>query len=195
MHQGKYSAHNTRKRGKTNKKIYILLASIVLVLGLSIGMTAAYLMDNSSSVTNTFTPASVKVDVEESFEDNLKKNVYLHNASDVKVFVRATVVEYWMDKNGNIVVNPEGCERSITWGSSTDWTNVDGIYYYKNALDPNNKKGIRDGDDTTDLIVEAVVTKLAEGYTYHLDIYAEAIQAEGMNATSAQEAWAAASGS
>lgn len=177
MHQGKYCARNTRKRRKTNKKLHILLASIVLILGFSIGMTVAYLMENTGSVTNTFTPAEAGVTVDESFNSKTKSNIGATNSGNTKAYVRITLVEYWM-KDNEIVAIPEHGKVTKSALNATDWFEVNGIYYYREPLDPGA---------TANPAFATVTAQIPDGYTYHLDVLAEAIQAEPSDAVEA--AW------
>nr|MBQ8245068.1 hypothetical protein [Oscillospiraceae bacterium] len=174
MYRGKFAS---RSRCRIGKRSGILLASIVLVLGISIGTTVAYLLDQTGSVVNTFTPATVTVDVEETFQNNIKENVALRNKSNIKVYVRATIAEYWK-KGNDIVAKPDGGSVNKVMGVMTNWLEKNGIYYYKTPLDP--------GAVTAELI-DKVTVEIPEGYTYHLDVYAEAIQAEPASAVAS--AW------
>ena len=174
MNRGKYSS---RRKAKPNKRSYILLASLILVLGLGIGATAAYLAADSVSVTNTFTPAQIEVEVQEEFSNNVKTNIGAQNTSDVKAYVRITLVEYWM-KGGDIVAKPDG--GSVTQTElNADWIQANGIYYYT--------KPLASGAAAT--AINQVTATVPEGYTYHLDVYAEAIQAEPTDAV--KDAWKA----
>ena len=173
MYRGKYGTRNGKK---VNKKARILLVSVLLILGIGIGATAAYLMNHTGSVTNTFTPAKVDVEVEERFEDNVKTNIGAKNTSNVKAYVRITLVEYWM-KGNDIVAKPEGGD--VDKAEHNDgWIVKDGIYYYTQPLAPNT---------SAPAALDEVTVTIPDGYTYHLDVHAEAIQAEPTTAVS--EAW------
>ena len=174
MNRGKYSS---RRKANPNKRSYILLASLILVLGLGIGATAAYLAADSVSVTNTFTPAQIEVEVQEEFSNNVKTNIGAKNTSDVKAYVRITLVEYWM-KGGDIVAKPDG--GSVDKSSlNTGWIMKDDIYYYTLPLEPG----------AAAIAIGEVKATVPERYTYHLDVYAEAIQAEPTDAVA--DAWKA----
>lgn len=177
MYCGKYVSH---RRYRKNKKLTALLVSVTLILGIGIGSTVAYLLDNTGAVTNTFTPANVSVDVEETFQNNTKTDVDIRNNSNIKVYIRATIVVYWK-KGNDIVAPPANGSVGITMGTSQKWIYKNGIYYYTEALEPNAE---------TDNLIEKVSVELPKGYTYHLDVHAEAIQADGLGADSAQDAWA-----
>ena len=173
MYYGKYknSVKSVRR-----KKPAILLISIVLLLCAVIGGTIALLMDTTNEVVNTFTPAEVEVNIEENFADNVKEDVYIYNSGDVPVYIRVRLVENWKI-DGQIV--PKPVDPAIVWGAE-GWFEVNGIYYYE---DP-----VASSDKTTNLIDQVTVTLPDNyNYSYHLDILAEAIQADPADAV--KDAW------
>ena len=52
---------------RINKKVILLAVSLLLILSAAIGGTVAYLIDQTGSITNTFTPAKVTPRIEEEF--------------------------------------------------------------------------------------------------------------------------------
>ncbi len=175
MYKGKYQKPAVTKHRRN--KPGILIISLVILIAVIAGGTAAYLLDYTNKVTNTFTPVNVTVEIEEKFEDNVKENVYIHNTSDVQVYVRVTLVEYWKNAAGEIVFPPTN--PTFDWGlwkdaTDPDWFQVGNIYYYKEPLDAESASYLT--DDTSNLI-DQVTVELPEGYKYYLDIRAEAIQA------------------
>ena len=82
---------------KMNKRFLAVLASVVLVLTMTVGATVAYLIDQSGPVTNIFTPSEVTSEVEEEFPDpyNVKQNVKIKNTGDAPAYIRAAVVFNW----------------------------------------------------------------------------------------------------
>lgn len=173
MYYGKYknSVKSVRR-----KKPAVLLISIVLLLCAVIGGTIALLMDTTNEVVNTFTPAEVEVNIEENFADNVKEDVYIYNSGDVPVYIRVRLVENWKI-DGQIV--PKPVDPAIVWGAE-GWFEVNGIYYYE---DP-----VASSDKTTNLIDQVTVTLPDNyNYSYHLDILAEAIQADPADAV--KDAW------
>lgn len=178
MYKGKYQKSAVTKHRR--KKPGILIISVVFLFAVIAGGTAAYLLDYTSKVTNTFTPVNVTVEIEEQFENNEKTDVYIHNTSDVQVYVRVTLVEYWKNAEDEIIFSP--VNPTFDWGSwsdegvdVSDWFQVGNIYYYKKPLDAESDSYLT--DDTSNLI-DRVTVALPEGYKYYLDVRAEAIQAE-----------------
>ena len=84
---------------RINKKVILLAVSLMLILSAAIGGTVAYLIDQTGSITNTFTPAKVTPEVTEDFTNNVKKDVKITNKGDIPAYIRVKVVVTW--KNGN----------------------------------------------------------------------------------------------
>ena len=158
---------------KNMKKMLILLAATMLLLTFAVGGTIAYLVTSDGPVVNTFEPAKVTIAVKESFEDNIKKDVYITNTGSAKAYIRAAIVVTWQDANGNIypAFPVENTDYRIDYG--TGWTPSGGYYYYNGEVEP--------GDPTTNLIdsIAPVAGKAPNGYALHVEILAQAIQAEG----------------
>ena len=157
------------KRNKT----FALILAVVLLLAVSVGGTLAYLSTKTEPVTNRFEPAYVRCVVND--------NLTVTNKSNVDAYIRAAVVVNWMDASGNVY----GEAPAAPTVNTTDWSvGSDGFYYYKTFVA---------ADETTEHLVTAVSdsTKTVDGivYKYTVEVVAEAIQAEGMGARDAQDAW------
>lgn len=195
MYQGKHEKKPNTRRYPRSKRTTVLLACLALLLTCIVGTTVAYLIDTADQITNTFTPAEVSCVVNESFENNVKTNVTVENpngTNNIPVYIRAAIVVTWKDrKEGNIYgampVEGEDHDYKITLNlgnGPTQWTKgTDGFYYY-NSIVPV-------GGSTAALIAECTpVAKAPIGYGLNVEIVASAIQADGMGATTAQDAWA-----
>ena len=183
MQKGKYLS--AKRTGRTKKKPIILIVSLVLLFVAAVGGTVAYLYTTSGSTTNTFTPANVPITPTEETTADSKSDIQFQNTGNVDVYIRATLTIYWKDSAGNIVPQPAG--GKIEGGNiSSGWTaGENGIYYYDFRVAP--------GDWTSIMLSDITVT-CPDGYTCHIDVHAESIQADGMGATSAQDAWKKAKG-
>lgn len=169
MNNGKYQANRPMRRKSWKTALPLILA--LLVLTISAGGTLAYIMDKTAGVENTFTPAQVSCQVNDGGT--------VTNTSNIKAYVRAVVVANWMDNKGNVY----GIAPNVTV-SSSGWTLDNGIYYYNGILNPNGQEG-----SVTTALSAASNDPAPEGYSLVVEIVAEAIQAEGMNATGAMDAW------
>lgn len=177
---------------KNIKKSLVLLTAMVVLLCAVVGGTVAYLVTATDPVTNTFTPSSLETKIEEKFTSKVKENVTIKNTGNVKAYIRAAVIVTWQNTDGTVygtVPKPgEGEDYSFT-GPAPGWTGLesDGYYYYTSPVEP--------GSETSALIQSCKPRKAApaDGYTLHVEIISEAIQAEPT--TAVQEAWGVTVGS
>ena len=168
------------------KKTILMLATMVLLLTVTVGSTIAYLVTSSGPVENKFTPAYVTSEVvEPDWNDGKteKNNVTIKNTGNTSAYIRAAIVITWKDKYGYTMpqVPVAGTDYTIEINDA-DWTLIDGFYYYKEAVAP--------GASTTNLIISCVSTG-----TYNdrrklcVEVVGSAIQSEGMGVTNAQDAF------
>ena len=167
---------------RINKKVILLAVSLLLILSAAIGGTVAYLIDQTGSITNTFTPANVTPHIDEEFNGSVKKDVQIRNAGDIPAYIRVKVVVTWKDEHGNVYGAAPVPRTDYTWTSGSDkWFLKDGFYYYS---EPVAAKG------TTGVLFTAcqpVAGRAPEGYSLSVDIHAQAIQAEPTTAVTS--AW------
>lgn len=182
MYQGRYRAQapaqkRPARRRKLNKYFLVTL-SLVLLLGVAGGATLAYIIDQGGTVTNSFTPGEVLCSVG---DDNK-----ISNDGNVDAYIRAAVVINWENSQGDIngIAPKETTNYTLTLGEG--WKKV-GDYYYYNAVVP-----FENEDKTTPVVTVEQVGDAPDGFTLVVEILAEAIQAEGMGADSAEAAWTAA---
>ena len=151
-----------------NKKIFVLLITLIAIFSVSIGTTFAYLTSETYK-KNTVNAAVNEVEVTEEFEapkqqDNTpyKKTVSIKNNSDVSCFVRARVIFSVSD-----IENIAKFTNSDNPSTITDWYNAkpgsadsysahlpagwvyndtDGYYYYNEPIAPGgNTPTLNDG--------------------------------------------------
>ena len=167
---------------KNMKKMLILLAATVLLLTFAVGGTIAYLVTSDGPVVNTFEPAEVTIKVRETITGNTKTNVYIENTGSAKAYIRAAIVVTWQDASGNVypALPVQRTDYTISLGS--DWTEQDGYYYYNGEVDC-----VAGSNTTTNLInsIAPVEGCIPYGYDLHVEILAQAIQAQGGAVTSA----------
>ena len=92
----------------------------------------------------------------------------------------------WQDAAGNVYGQPpvKDADYALDTGDGWDYNETDGFYYYKNTVDPEKL--------TTNLIDSCEVKTAApdSNYSLHVEILAQAIQAEGVtNATDHINVW------
>ena len=90
MYQGE---HMNNGRTPKARKTATLLVAIVLLLGVAVGTTVAYLIDRTEKIENKFEYAKTDVTVTEDFDGETKSNVKVTNNSNIPVYIRATPVQ------------------------------------------------------------------------------------------------------
>ena len=168
------------------KKGILLLAAAMLILVCGVGGTLAYLATQTGQVQNTFEPAYVTSEVNETFENNVKSNVTIKNTGNVSAYIRAAIVVTWKDAAGNTTLpeKPElGTDYTLTINESAWNKGDDGYYYCKQPVASNTESAV--------LITECKPTKpYDDGRKLCVEVIGSAIQSEGMGANSAQDAFA-----
>lgn len=177
MKFGKNAAHGGAKRS-----LVLVVSVLALVLAVA-GGTLAWLSANSGPVTNTFTPAQVSCEVDETFQNNVKSAVSIKNTSNIDAYIRAYVVVTWKDAEGNVYgkLPVKDTDYTMTMPNNTKWFKSGDYYYYPDA--------VPSGASTGMLIEECklIGTPPADGYSLSVEIIAEAIQS--LPATTVASVW------
>lgn len=150
------------------RKTVLLLTAVALLLTMAVGGTIAYLFATTGEVKNTFEPAYVNPVIDESFQENVKKNVRIQNDGNVSAYIRVAVVGNWCDAEGNVLQS-----ETVTI-SANNWIEWNGYYYYKVPVSAGEYTGyLIDSDGYTP-------SETPEGADhFEMEILAQAIQAEG----------------
>ena len=159
-----------KRKSTTSTKAVILAVAVILVLCIGMAGTLMFLVDKTNEVTNTFDPAHVTCQVEESFNDTVKKNVNVTNTSDIDAYLRVKLVTYRVNDAGDRI---GGTATIPTFTPGTGWFEQDGFYYYQSPVAPGQKPA-------ADLIGNSGITLLeytdADGGRQVVEVIAEAIQ-------------------
>lgn len=160
-----------------------LLALTLLFLCGASG-TTAYIVASSATLYNTCTPGTLTSTVEERFDGTVKTDVCIRNTGNVSAYIRAAIVVTWKDAQGRTMPENPVAPGDYTLSLGAGWTQgSDGYYYYSVAVAP--------GDTTGNLIDRCIQTRFdPDGRRLCVEVLASAIQAVGMGADSAQEAFA-----
>lgn len=180
---------NNRHQGKKNtKKGLLVLITALFILMVTVGSTLAYVLMHSETVTNTFIPAFVASQVNETFKNNTKTNVRIENVGNTEAYIRAAIVVTWKEKEtGNMsAIKPvAGTDYKISlnekdWFFNTD----DSFYYHRGVVDYQGAN-----KETSVLIYECtpIATKVPEGFELCVEIVASAIQSNPT--TVVEEQW------
>lgn len=178
MYPGAHSRKDSKLRFPTNKAA-VLLLSMILLIGIAVGTTVAFLVARTEPMKSTFEYAKVSCEVTGS-----KENVQIKNTGNTAAYIRATYVVTWRDAYGKVAVSvPGGYSYTLTENLSNNWKKgTDGYFYYTSPVAP--------GNSTLDSLPTCNVTYPDNPeYTLSVEILAEAIQSEPAEAV--QQAWGA----
>lgn len=177
QYDGKY-LQSEHKQLRRPKRLATLLVSLLLVLGVAVGGTVAFLSTRTDRKVNTFTPSKVTCEVMETFNNNVKSNVAVQNTGDTTAFIRAAINVTWMSNQDaanqtvSAKVPVKDTDYSITFAKNTNWIQgADGYYYYQLPVGPQGSTGV--------LIEECKLQNNAsvpDGYHLSVEIVASAIQ-------------------
>lgn len=177
-----------RSRRKTGRKRFLLAMITTMLLGASAtGTSLAYLVAGTNEITNWFEGAVVKGNVEEVFNQFVKKDVTVANTGNTDAYVRVALVPNWVNSNGEIInETPQaGQDYRLDIPDGNGWKlGSDGFYYYTQKVAP--------GKETTVLVnlCEPLATKKDEygnELQFQLHVAASLIQARPDQAV--KEAW------
>lgn len=177
---------NGKRVMKTKKPV--ALVAILVLLCCAVAGTVAYLVTSTGPVTNTFTPASVTTQVEETFDGTTKSDVRIQNTGNIDAYIRAAVIVNWADAQGNISATPvktTDYEMDLnivtTENPNAPWfQGTDGYYYCKASVAP---------DGSTPALIDRCIQKgtAPEGFYLQVTILADGIQS--VPADAVQQAW------
>ena len=168
---------NETKASLGRSKRILLLVALVMILTAAIGGTIAYIVTSTTAVENTFTPAKVETEINETFDGTVKTNVSVKNTGDVAAYICAAIVVSWKTTTGETyAVAPTAEEYDISL-NETDWVKI-GDYWYCKAP-------VAVGANTAVLIQNCKLKDEVtppEGYYLSVDVITSAIQAEPVDA-------------
>lgn len=160
-------------KGKLSTKAGALFLSLLLLATVVVGSTVAYLVTQSSPVTNTFAPSHVSCEVTEQFDGTTKSNVNVTNTSDTEAYIRVKLVTYRVNAQEQHI---GGLATIPTFKPGTGWVKNGDYYYYTKPVAPGAKPA-------ADLISSITLTGSytdADGGKQVIEVMAEAIQAKGV---------------
>ena len=157
-----------------NKRIILIIMICMFTLALVSSPVVAYMIKQTTTAENTFTPASVNCTVNEVFADNEKTSITVTNLGNIAAYIRVRLVTYMTDGAGNVTT---ATPPSVDFTLGDNWIKDTGsnTYYYKDAVAPNATTG--------DLLKTKI--SLADGQV--VVVLAEAIQANPSSAVAS--AW------
>ena len=116
MYPGAHSRKDSKPRFPTNRAA-VLLLSMILLIGIAVGTTVAFLVARTEPIKSTFEYAKVSCEVTGS-----KENVQIKNTGNTAAYIRATYVVTWRDGNRNVAVSvPDGYSYTLTENLGNYW--------------------------------------------------------------------------
>lgn len=180
MYHGKHLQKKSRGRKSKTCKTAALILSLLLLVTAAVGGTLAYLLTQTESVTNTFTPSKVACTVTENFNGETKSNVNVTNTGDTEAYIRVKLVTYRVNDKGEHI---GGTATIPTFTLETNWVEHSGYYYYTLPVAPNEKPAV---DLISSITLEDSYTD-ADGGKQVIEVMAEAIQSSPAKAV--RESW------
>lgn len=154
----------------------VILAAVSLLIAVSIGTTIAYLVTETASITNVFTPSEVETSVTFSNDGG---SATVNNVGDTGAFIRAAVVVNWKKTDGSnhyyAVAPVEGTDYEITFNDSSwikkDYGDGEVLYYHRSPVM---------ADGVTDALFTGFAQKSGvtapEGYELVIEVLGSGIQ-------------------
>lgn len=181
MYHGKYEAqHLQHRRKRRSKKTGMLFLSLLLVIGMVVGGTVAWLSTKSAPITNTFLLSHVSCSVTEEFNGTTKSNVNVTNTGDIDAFIRVKLVTYRVNDEEQHI---GGIAKIPDFTPGAGWVENGDYYYYTKPVAPGTKPAAA-LISSIDLIGSYTD---ADGGKQAIDVMAEAIQSVPEDAV--QAAW------
>ena len=193
MYQGRYSQSanpapvrkgTARRRRLRWSKQFAVLACVAVLLTGFVGSSLAWLMDSTTEVKNEFVPGDVTPGVTEGFDGSVKSDVKIQNTGNVDAYIRAKLVFTWQNEAGEVLgVAPTSDDYEIYW-TTAGWKVGPGDYYYYTS-----KVGSGESTGVLATGIKQITPNPAEDYTLHVEVLAESIQAEPVEAVKNSWKW------
>ncbi len=190
MSNGKFA----KRKGVATKTMFMILA-VVLIVGISVGGTLAWLTAQSETVTNTFTTSDIKVELKET------------TGTEYKMVPGNTITK---DPQATVLTGSEECylfvklEKStnfddfMTYDIADGWTELPGVdgVYYRTVLTAEMGTGfsvLKDDQVTVrDTVTKGDMNSLTENTypTLTVTAYASQLYKSASEEFNAADAWA-----
>lgn len=107
---------------KKGTKIFLLVLSFVLVIGVAVGTTLAFLRDTSNSLQNVFTVGNIDIELTET-TSNYKLVACAEISKDPKVTVKENSEDCWLFIK---VDESDGLDTVLQYEAADGWTEYSG---------------------------------------------------------------------
>ena len=171
-----------------NKRILVILLSILMLFTFGIGMTYAMLVSKSPSLVNSFVVGNIELTLTESTGSNYKLVPGTVITKDPKITVKSGSEACWLFFK---LESDDALEELVTYSISSGWTALageEGVYYRPVAASGADREYSLLSDNRVTVKTTATEDKLMSFYGVpKMIFYAYAIQYEGISTPEA--AW------
>lgn len=154
---------------RIGKKRLILVFTLVLIVAIAASSTIAWFTAQSVTLTNSFGVAEVACEIDEDFDDNIKRNVRVQNTGTMEAYIRVALIPLVIDGSNVVFPTSSELEDIIMDLNDTEWVRGDDEYYY--CLTPIDPSGY------TPILINECRIAPSSNYNFELQIVAQAIQA------------------
>ncbi len=167
---------NIKRKPTFMKKpvLKIALLSAVLAVILCVNSTYAWVSDHTDIIDNNFALKKVDITLVETFENDVKSDVFVQNDGEATVYVRVALVEQVLNTNNAIKANTTNESYFDYIGLPGDeWVQIGDYYYYKKPLLAN---------ENTSMLFKKATPKqdVKDNETLSLSVMTEGIQVNGI---------------
>lgn len=160
--------HRCRVKRPLRNRVLLALIAVGVLLAVAAGATLAWLGAQSATLSNTFDPAKITCDIDETFSDGVKSDVRIQNTGTMDAYIRVALTPVWKD-GGNIAgVAASLDDCFIVWGDASWVRGTDGFYYCKVPIPAGGY---------TPILIDECTAHAHDDYRFELQISAQAIQA------------------
>ena len=134
----------SRKRKMHGRKFLLTAIAAVFLGTAAVGTSLAFLIDQTGSITNTFTGSKIEGEITEEFDKAEKKNVAIKNNGDIAAYVRVALIPSWVYEDGKVSAEVPVEETDyVLVLSKNGWKKgTDGFYYYRGAVPAGGSTGV-----------------------------------------------------
>ena len=196
MSNGKFA----KRKGIATKTMFMILA-VVLIVGISVGGTLAWLTATTGPVTNTFTVGDINITLAESENLNLKMVPGNTITKDPKVTVKGGSEACWLfvkvvEGNWPAFYEEDGVTKKVSYALADGWLalgdSYPGVYYRKvEATSADTEFGVLAGDavNVSGNLTKAELNSITTNPTLTVTAYASQLYKSAGVEFTAIEAW------
>ncbi|MBR5459518.1 MAG: hypothetical protein IKV53_01515 [Clostridia bacterium] len=158
---------------KANTKWIVISVAVLLLALVGIGTAFSLISAQTDPIANIFEQGVVSCEIQETFENNVKSDVFVKNTGNTNAYIRVAIVPSWKSESNSFEILSTAPQRDvdyeIVFNESTWAWGEDGYWYYTEPVYP---------DDVTSVLVEKIIPlgEAPEGYSLSVDILASAVQ-------------------